>query len=265
MPGSLIPAGRRNGMLAEIKEKGFAGVDELAEKFDVSVITVRRDLDQLELEGHIERTHGGAIYTRHISSESTYKEKNVRNHGVKAAIGRRAAELASSGDTIFVNSGSTTFQIIVSLLEIPDIRIITNNISAALEVDIPSGSEMILIGGQYRANSGCTIGSFAAEMIGRLNVSRTFIGADGISLKSGITSPVAEEAAVTRLMIERTAGPVVIAADSSKVGSVSTFFTAALDQTDFLVTDGNFDETFRPDFEEAGIEIIKAEDNSTGD
>jgi len=258
MSGSLIPAGRRSGMLSQIKEKGFAAVEDLAEKFDVSVITIRRDLDQLESDGLIERTHGGAIYTRHIASESPYKVKNIRNHKLKTAIGRRAAKIADAGDTVFVNSGSTTFQIIMALLNLPDIRIITNNITAVLEADPGPDNQLLLIGGQYRFNSGCTIGSFAAEMIRGLNVSKTFIGADGISLKSGITSPIAEEAAVTRMMIERTAGAVIVAADSSKVGSVSTFSTASLEQADYLVTDNNFDESFRPDFEEAGIKIIKA-------
>ncbi|MBI9106542.1 MAG: DeoR/GlpR transcriptional regulator [Spirochaetales bacterium] len=257
MPANLIPAGRRSGILAEIKERGFASVDELSSKFEVSVITIRRDLDQLESDGLIERTHGGAIYTRHIAAESPYMEKNQQNREMKSAIGMRAAKLAEQGDTVFVNSGSTTFQIIRSLLNIPHIRIVTNNIAAVLESEPGPDTELILIGGRYRFNSGCTIGNFAEELIGQLNVSKTFIGADGISLKSGITSPIAEEAAVTRMMIERTSGPVILAADSSKVGSMSTFFTAALERIDYLVTDDNFDETYRPDFEEVGITIIK--------
>ena len=259
MPNSLIPAGRRAGVLAEIKENGFASVEELSAKFDVSVITIRRDLDQLESEGLVERTHGGAIYTRHIASESSYIEKNSQNRELKTEIGTRAAELAAPGDTVFVNSGSTTYQIIKALLSIPGIRIVTNNIAAVLEAEPGPDCELILIGGRYRFNSGCTIGSFAESLISQLNVSKTFIGADGISLKSGITSPIAEEAAVTRMMIERTAGQITVAADSSKVGSMSTFFIASLDSIDNLVTDSNFDETYRPDFEEAGIKIIKTE------
>ena len=258
MSANLIPAGRRAGILSEIKEKGFASVDELAARFDVSVITIRRDLDQLESEGCIERTHGGAIYTKHIAVESTYREKNQQNREMKSAIGARAAGLAMPGDTVFVNSGSTTFQIIAELVGIPGIRIITNNITAVLEASPGPDCELILVGGLYRGASGCTVGDFAMQLMKQLNVSRTFIGADGISLKNGITSPVSQEAAVTRMMIERTAGPVIVAADSSKIGSVSTFFTARLDSVDYLVTDGGFDESFRPDFEEAGITIIKA-------
>ena len=258
MSSNLIPAGRRAGILAEVKERGFASVDELAAKFNVSVITIRRDLDQLESDGAVERTHGGAIYTKHIAAESTYREKNEQNREVKSAIGATAAGLAEAGETVFVNSGSTTFQIIMSLIQIPGIRIVTNNIAAVMEAPAESSSELILIGGNYRPASGCTTGDFAMQLVGQLNVSKTFIGADGISLKNGITSPVSQEAAITRLMIERTAGPVVVAADSSKIGSVSTFFTAGLSSVNFIVTDGGFDESFRPDFEEAGIRIIKA-------
>lgn len=265
MSQGLIPAGRRAGILAEVKDKGFVSVEELSALFEVSVITIRRDLDLLESEGQLERTHGGAIHTRHIATEFSYKEKDLQHQDLKAAIGTKAADLAFPGDTVFVNSGSTTFQIVKALSVVHGIRIVTNNIPAALESEPVSDTEIILIGGKYRPNSGCTIGSFASEMISCLNVSRTYIGADGISLKSGITSPIAEEAAITRLMIERTAGPVILAADSSKIGGVTTFFTAALNSVDYLVTDRNFDETFRPDFEEAGIEIIIAEDISTGE
>ncbi len=256
MAANLIPAGRRAGILSFIKDKGFASVEELASRFEVSVITIRRDLDQLESDNLIERTHGGAIYTRHIAVESSYTEKNSQNRENKNAIGMRAAELAAPGETVFVNNGSTTHQIIRALLGIRNIRIVTNNIVAVLEADPGPDCELILVGGRYRFNSGCTIGSFAEAVIRQLNVSRTFIGADGISLKSGITSPVAEEAAITRMMIEHTAGEITIAADSSKIGKISTFFISSLKSIDNLVTDNDFDEKYRPDFEEAGIKII---------
>ena len=258
MGSGLIPAGRRAEILNELKTRGFAGVDELAGLFDVSVITIRRDLDQLESDGLVERTHGGAIYKKHIRSESTYIEKDSRNHELKLRIGARAAEFAEAGDTVFVNSGSTTFQLIRALSARGGIRIVTNNIAAALESGPSEESELVLIGGMFRYSSGCTVGDFAQDMINRINTAVTFIGADGISLKNGITSPVSQEAAVTRMMIEKSSGPVVLAADSTKIGSVTTFFTAPLDAVDYLVTDDNFDEAYRPDFEEAGIEIIIA-------
>jgi DeoR/GlpR family transcriptional regulator of sugar metabolism len=259
MSSGLIPAGRRAGILSEIKGKGFVSVEELSALFDVSVITIRRDLDLLEGEGLLERTHGGAIHTRHITTESSYKEKDLQHQDLKAAIGVKAAELVEPGETIFVNSGSTTFQLVKALSAVHGIRIVTNNIPAALDSEPVADTEIILIGGRYRPNSGSTIGDFALQLVGQLNASRTFIGADGISLKNGITSPVSQEAAITRLMIERTAGPVIVAADSSKIGGVTTFFTAAINSVDYLVTDRNFDESFRPDFEEAGITIIKTE------
>ena len=165
MSVSLIPAGRRAGILAEIKGKGFASVEELSSKFDVSVITIRRDLDHLESEGAIERTHGGAIYSKHISSESSYLEKNLQNSDLKTHIGARAAELAEDGETVFVNSGSTTYHVIKALLKVPGIRIVTNNIPAVLEAEPGPGAELILLGGRYRFNSGCTIGNFAEEII----------------------------------------------------------------------------------------------------
>ena len=177
---------------------------------------------------------------------------------MKEAIGTRAAELVEQGETVFVNSGSTTLQLIKALSRRSGLRIVTNNIAAALDAEPVEGSELIVTGGTLRYSSGCTVGEFALQLVGQLNVSKTFIGADGISLKNGITSPVAQEAAITKLMIERSSGPVILTADSSKIGGVTTFFTAALEAVDYIVTDKNFDEAFRPDFEEAGIKIIIA-------
>jgi DeoR family transcriptional regulator, fructose operon transcriptional repressor len=257
MGSGIIPAGRRVEILTLVKEKGLVSVEELAGLFDVSVITIRRDLEQLEKEGQLERIHGGAIYTRHIKTEISYREKDLENHEIKEAIGKQAAMLVEKGDTVFVNSGSTTFQLIKALSEISGIRIVTNNILAAMEITPGADVEIVLIGGTYRINSGCTVGDFAAQTVSQLNAVKTFVGADGISLKNGITSPVSQEAALTRLMIQRTSGPVIVTADSTKIGKVTTFFTADLNRADILVTDSTFDETFRPDFEEAGIEIIK--------
>ena len=259
MAQSLIPAGRRAGILSEIKKRGFIGVDELSERFDVSVITIRRDLDLLEKEGALVRTHGGAVKSRTLTAEASYKEKDSVRQTIKAAIGDKAAELAKAGDTVFVNSGSTTFHVIRALSSIAGIKIVTNNIRAALEAENSSGAEIILIGGRYRKHTGCTVGDFAASLIERLNVSKTFIGADGITLKNGITSPSSEEAAITRMMIERTCGPVVVAADASKIGCVTAFFIAPVQKIDYLITDSAFDKELRDEFEQSGITIIKAE------
>ncbi len=257
MSNGLIPAGRRTEILSLIQERRFISVDELSKHFNVSVITIRRDLAELESEGLLERTHGGAILTRHIKNESSFSEKDSERLDAKESIAALAADFIEPGDTVFVNSGSTTSHLIRVIAALPSIRIVTNNVIAAASANPAEDTEIILIGGVLRTNSGCTVGDFASQLIRQISGTKLFIGADGISLKSGITSPVSQEAAVTKMMIEQTAGPVIVAADSSKVGRVTTFFTTALSNADVLLTDRDFDESFRPDFEEAGIRIIK--------
>ena len=254
-----IPAGRRSRILEIISKEGIARVDELSSSLEVSVITIRRDLDLLEEQGLVERTHGGAMATRYFKSEQLYGEKNLENRDLKERLGRAAADLVDEGDTLFINSGSTMVQVLCALQFRKNIRIITNNIAAAHFLSHDATAEIIFLGGSYRFTSNCTIGEFAKEMISSIISSKTIIGTDGLSLKNGITSPVHQESVITRAMVDQTQGSIIAVADYTKIGRVANFKTLPLNRLDTLITNGLMDEEFKKDFHEAGVELVLIE------
>ncbi len=262
MSNNLIPAKRREKILEMLDSDGSVRVDDLSQLFLVSDMTIRRDLDILEKKGRLERTHGGAIKIHYVMGESLYSEKNQANRSSKEAIGRVTAKLIEDGETVFINGGSTTLQVILHLAHRKDVHVVTNNIAAALSLPEDSTLDLILLGGQFRRQSGCTVGDFAFRVLDEIMPAKAVIGADGISLKSGITSPNPQEAALTRWMMERTRGQIILVADYKKIARVTSFFTASLDLVDILVTDRMPDNNVCPDFEEAGINIIPALSNN---
>ncbi len=255
-----IPAERRARILQLLKEKGIVRVDELSGELEVSVITVRRDLASMEGEGLLERTHGGAILSSRKINEPSYLAKGRQNVSVKTGIARKAASLIEPGETVFVNSGSTTALVLRQLVQMDKLTVISNNVAAVCNLESSSGCEVILTGGALRSATGCLVGE---EVLTRLNLSyptTSIIGIDGISLRRGLTSHNSHEAAVSRRMIEQTAGRVIIVADSSKIGSLSLHHIAPVSSVTTLITDSLPDPSMMEDFTEAGVNLIVLDD-----
>lgn len=256
MAPDYIPAERRELIYKLLSERGLVTVSELKALLKVSEITVRRDLDILEGRGFLERTHGGAISTRRMKTEPVYAQKDQSEREGKVAIGRAAAALVQEGDTVLVNSGSTSLQVIRHILT-PGVRIVTSNVGAVLEAG-RSEIETILVGGVYRPQSNSLVGGFASLALQQVYGSKAIIGVDGISFKYGLTTPIHQEAEVAAAMIQRTRGQVIVVADHTKIGVVSNFVTAQIDEVDVLVTDEDLDPEYRSEFEGAGVKIVVA-------
>ncbi|MFW6139330.1 MAG: DeoR/GlpR family DNA-binding transcription regulator [Spirochaetota bacterium] len=256
MSSDLIPADRQERIHSLLREKGVAKVAELSRMFGVSELTIRRDLEVLERKEVLERTHGGAIYNQRMRQEPLYEQKYQLHRKQKEAIGKAAAGLVEDGDTLFINSGSTTREVIRNLTH-RKIRVITSNISAVLEAG-KSQIELILTGGMYRPRSNSLVGTLAALSLEQVYGSKAIIGVDGLSFKYGLTHPVLEEAEIARQMIERTPGPVIIVADHSKLGVVSNFVTTPLNKVNILVTDEGIDEEYMNNLKKESIEVVIA-------
>ncbi len=256
MAKEFLPAFRHEKICRTVAEKGSAKVSELSAMFKVSDLTIRRDLDVLEKKGLVERTHGGAISSRRIVEETLYSQKDQEFRAQKEAIGRRAAELIEEGDTVLVNTGSTTLQVIRNITA-RNSRIITNNAGVLIEAR-NMGMEIFLVGGVYRSRSNSLVGGFAHLTLNTVYGSKAIIGIDGFSVKAGLTTAVYEEADINRVMIERTRGQVIAVADHRKIGAVSNFVSLPATSVDVLVTDDGFKEEYRGDIEGLGIKIIIA-------
>lgn len=250
-----IPAVRRAKISDLVKRQGIVRVDELGAMFGVSVITIRRDLDVLEKKGLVERTHGGALTTNHFSSEAAYLDKRHANIAIKQAIGEKAVTLVDEGDTLLINSGTTTAEVIKAIQFKKNVRVITNNVAATRDLHPDASLDVIFTGGAYRSNTCCVVGEFAEFVLVNVNASKAILGVDGLSFKNGLTSPNYQEALISRKMIQCTQGPVIIVADHSKIGKIAHFSIAPLDRITMVITDTGVAENVLREFENLGITL----------
>ena len=240
MSKPLIPAQRRVRIQKYLETYKIARTVDLYKMLGTSEATVWRDLEWLEHKGIIERTHGGAMLSQRITLEPEYQQRAKKHPEEKQRIGALVSALIEDGDIVFINSGTTTTQVIHQIRSEADISVFTNNLHAALEMGEP-GFHLYLIGGEFQPRSLSVAGRFAIENLKQVYANKTIIGVDGISLKHGCTVPANAEAEVVRLMIEHTKGQVIVVADHSKWGMVSNFQVASLDEIDKLVIDAAID------------------------
>jgi DeoR/GlpR family transcriptional regulator of sugar metabolism len=224
---------RRERILNGIYEKGHVTVDSLVEAFSVSPATVRRDLRFLAAGHPIEVVYGGAALVR--SADFSFRSKAMRNVEAKKIIGRLAAEIVADGDTIFLDSGTTCFEMAPFLKRRRGLSIIVNSARLAMELDTP-GLSVILIGGKYRPERMDTIGPVANNTLDMLRGYRAFVGSDGLSMEFGLTAGDIESAELYRLAV-RNARETTLVADQSKFASPSLFKIVDFSAVSRVVTD----------------------------
>ena len=251
-----LPAERHRQIELLLRERRAVRVSVLSELMGVSEVTIRRDLEALERRGMLERTHGGAVPAQRMRTEPTYLAAASAHPEEKRLIGHFAASLVEPGDTLYLNGGTTTPNVLRHL-RTSEVTVVTNSVAIALEA-ADREIELVLVGGHYRAPSNSVVGPFATEALRRTHATKAFIGVEGVSLSSGLTTPAALEAEIATLMIEQTRGRVVVVADSSKIGTVADFVICPLDRVDTLVVDPGIGAEYRDQLVEAGIEVIVA-------
>ena len=257
MSKPLIPAQRRERIQEYLAIHQIARTADLCALLETSEATVRRDLEWMEQDGILERTHGGAILNQRITLEPEYLQRAQKNPEEKRSIGLLAADLIDDGDIVFINSGTTTTQVIRNIRAGAGISVFTNNINAALEAG-ETGFQHYLVGGEFQPRSNSVAGRFAIQNLKQVYANKAIIGVDGISLKHGCTVPTNVEAEVIHQMIEHTKGKIIIVADYSKWGAVSNFQIAAIDQINKLVTDEKLDAAAIESLKEHGVETLIA-------
>lgn len=233
----MIPALRRQKIIEILKEDESVQVSSLAEIFKVSLLTIRRDLDYLSKKNLLDRSFGGAITKASIISEETQFDKKLKDQiDEKKLIAKGALKFIEDKDVLFINSGTTTLELIKLLFD-KDVSIVTNNIEASLYYKSTSKAKLIFLGGLYRSKSHSTSGYLSDFVLDNINANKVIIGVDGLSLKGGLTTPIISEAQTTSHMISRTIGNVICLASSNKIGVISNYKTADIDQISMLITD----------------------------
>ena len=262
MVRQILPAQRRQQILDYLQRHRTVRSTVLRDLFESSEATIRRDLEWLEKHGLVERTHGGAILVQRMQHEAVYHASAQTNQEEKRRIGRLAASLVENGETIFLNNGTTTTEVMLALkqrADLENITVFTNNVSAAVAAqDTPF--EVVLLGGAYRPRSYSLVGRFAGDVLRKVFAQRVILGADGIGVRHGCTSPISSEAEIGRLMMERCLGPTVIVVDHSKWGVIGSYQVASIDQVDIIVTDSKLPDDSQQGMEKLDVQLLIAED-----
>jgi DeoR/GlpR family transcriptional regulator of sugar metabolism len=233
----MLPHQRREKILELIREDGQAKVIGLSRIFKVTEVTIRQDLERLEKEGLVKRDHGGAVLVDIDTRVKTITLQNQKkNMPEKAAIARKAVSFIENGDTIILDSGSTTTEIAKLLVDFQNITVITNALNIALILGAHPNINLVVTGGEFKAPTLSLTGQKAADFFYNLNADKLFLATAGISLKSGLTYPSISDICVKRAMIE-SANEVYLVADSTKIGINSFASLGALSLISLLITD----------------------------
>jgi len=254
---SLLGEPRRMKMLAWLQEEGSARVRDLAEAFSVSEVTIRQDLERLEAEGHIVREHGGAYLKSVPQQVRAMALHHLVNMEAKRRIGRAAAALVEDGETIILDSGSTTTEVAVNLTDREHLTVVTNALNIALILGAIPTCTVHMPGGQFKAPTLSLSGERSADYFKGLFAQKLFLATAAVSFEAGLTFPALADITVKRAMIE-TASRVYLLADSSKIGRTSFSSLGGIDNIHVLITDTGIREEDHRAFLDAGIEVIIA-------
>ena len=257
----MLPAYRRQKILQSIARELTIRVSSLSESLGVSEMTVRRDLDFLAERGLIERTHGGAVFSkRPAPGQFKYHSSVQTNPEERVRIARTAATLIEPHDMIYLGEGATTAEMVRFIDPGVPCTLITNNLGVVPQFKDMT-AELIVLGGCYTPETHALAGPLTVEHIQQFNVTKSFLGVDGLNLKSGLTTPNLEIAVIERNMIRRTRGQVIAMADFSKFGLVAEVVVASLNQIDILITDRKVPTRFQKDLKAMGLKVIVANIN----
>lgn len=253
----LLAKQRREKIIELLREDGSAKVVKLAKIFKVSEVTIRQDLEKLDLQGVIIREHGGAYLKQVVDQVGSFALMNRENMDKKAVIGIKAAEFIQNGDVIILDSGSTTTEIAKNLHGRKNLTIITNALNIAMMLGGEPGIDIIVTGGEYKPPTLSLTGQKAASFFEDIHVDKLFLATAGISLKSGLTYPSISDIVVKSSMINA-ADKVYLAADSTKIGHSAFASLGALSLIDYIITDSGINDTDIKLFLDNDIEFILA-------
>ena len=258
---SMINLERRKQILDLLAEVGSLKTTELSERLNVTGATIRTDLRDLAREGAIVRFHGGVKLPeeKHEEFSENYMVRSITHVDEKTAIGRAAAELVGSGDTIFMDASSTAFNMIPFLKDTDDVTVITNGIHTAMELQHHNNfKSIILIGGMLRPHSGTIEGVMCREMISRFRAEYYFVSGNGFSPEMGLSGNNLFELELKRICADRSKH-IVALIDSTKMGADSASVFISPNKIDYLVTDDNADQVTVEACKKKGMNVLVAD------
>jgi DeoR family transcriptional regulator, fructose operon transcriptional repressor len=250
---------RQQAMAQLVAEHGRLSVNVLAERYDVTTETVRRDLSALERMGLVRRVHGGAVPANSLAViESGLLERDLANTPEKERIARAALDLLPpAGSTVLLDAGSTTNRLASLLPRDHRLVVFTHAVPVAARLAGHPQVELHLLPGRVRLTTQAAVGADTVAALDKIRADVVFLGSNGITAEHGLSTPDRDEASVKQAMVQ-SARQVVVLADASKVGIESPIRFASLAEVDVLVTDAGIDPTDQDAYTAAGVEVRTA-------
>ena len=250
--GRTDPDPRRQQMLNLLEETGTLNVGELADRFGVSLVTVRKDLDELGAEGLLDRTFGGAVFSHRSRFNRSFLQRALEHRQEKRAIAAAALEYIQDGDTIILDAGTTTLCLAQVLKEqVKNVFVITCSVPVALELS-SAGYDILLLGGMVRNKSLALLGRETLRIIERYRADKAFLGSTGFTAEMGHSTPNPDDAQIKEALI-RIADKTYVLVDSSKYGHNCLTSFAQLRDVQLTITDSGL-----PRSKAKALEVIGA-------
>lgn len=252
---------RHRKILGILQMQGSVSVSDLAERLDVSEVTIRKDLSALEKQNKLYRTHGRAIPISPYIGDRHVNEKEKQAVAEKSAIGVVAASLVHEHDSILLASGTSILYAAKEMVDKKNVTIISASVSASALLSQNKNIDVVQLGGIVRNSSVSVVGSFAEDMLKHFNCNLLFMGADGVDLEFGITTTNMMEANLNRMMMN-TAQQTVLLVDSSKFGKKGFSKICDTGEIDRIITDDKIPQMYLENLQELGIEVTVVPVNS---
>jgi DeoR family transcriptional regulator of aga operon len=248
---------RRRRIMDILEAQERVTVDELVGRFTVSAVTIRGDLDALAKAGAVVRSHGGALKRDDAPEDVPIMVKETLHHAEKVRIGHAACQMIKDGETIILDSGTTTAEIArqIKFLKFSSLNVITNALNIAMELANHPNVRLIMIGGILRQMSYSLSGPHAELTLRGLHADRLFLGVDGVDPEIGLMTPDLHEAQLNAIMIQ-VSREVVVVADSSKFHRRSLSVIAKLDSVHKVITDPGVAPDLAAALRARNIEVI---------
>ncbi|MGD8969213.1 MAG: DeoR/GlpR family DNA-binding transcription regulator [Anaerolineae bacterium] len=246
---------RRDAIADLVARHGTARVSELAERFDVSSATIRRDLETLEERGTVQRVHGGAIATRDTTAQAAASVQSPPSQASR--IGQAVVDMIEDGETIFLGPGSLSLEVARSLVCRSHVTVVTNGLDVAHWLASHTRHRLIVTGGQAEGHDLGLVGQLARDALSSLRADSVVLELSGVSAVEGLTEDSLPQAEIAQMLMEA-GSKIVIVVPPERVGRVAAARVAAVTSADVIVTAREAPSAYLWDLSEVGVQIVLA-------
>ena len=251
---------RRSEIIEKVRMYRMVKVQDLMKEYNVSIETIRRDLEYLENEGYLKRVYGGAVLPGFYGQEPDFTHREIVNYEEKIAIGTKTATMINDGDTLMMDVGTTVLEVANCLRDKKNLTVITNSTLIASKMATYNDCRVILLGGDLRPGELSVSGILAEQNLDRYYANKMIMGVGGITLANGITDYHSGEASVRRKMLDRSER-VIAVADCCKFGVTALNAICPISRLSGIVTDWTLPHETIKEYKDGGITLTISDNN----